>query len=248
MGSANWTNEYNDEIPPKYYRDLGLELQGPAVGHLELDFRESWRRVGGPLHELVIPRPPPPMGPGWHCGVPVQIVSTLRGGGRTLRRHLLLLLRQLRISAIIANAYFVPDPRFLRVLMRLVRRGVRIDLIAPGDSDHAFVQAASRGTFGRLLRAGVGIWERQERVFHAKVALLDEELVMVGTANLDSASFRNNLELNVMVRSRSLGDALRRTLGEDQALSMRLSPQAWTARPSLRRFFQRFAYLFWRWL
>jgi len=248
VGSANWTNEYNDAIPPIYYRDLGLELQGPSVEHLEQDFRVSWCRAGGPMHDLVTTQAPPPTGPGWHCGVPVQVVSSLHGGGRVLRRHVLLVLRQLGYSATLANAYFIPDPRFLRVLIRLVRRGVTVDLIAPGDSDHAFVQAASRATFGRLLRAGVRIWERQTRVFHAKVALLDGELVMVGTANLDSASFRHNLELNLLVRSASLGEAMRETLDEDRALSTRLAPRAWTARPIYQRAFQRFAYLFWRWL
>jgi cardiolipin synthase len=248
VGSANWTNEYNDEIPPKYYRDLGLELQGPSVEHLERDFRLSWCRVGGPLHDLLVTQAPPPTGPGWHCGVPVQVVSSLHHGGRNLRRHLILSLGQLELSAIIANAYFIPDPRFLRMLMGLARRGVKVDLIAPGDSDHGFAQAASRATFGRMLRAGVGIWERQAQVFHAKVALLDRDLVLVGTANLDSASFRHNLELNLLVRSESLGDALQEALGEDKALSTRWSQEAWAARSALQRSYQRFAYLFWRWL
>ena len=248
VGSANWTDEYDDEVPPKYYRDLGLEVQGPALAHLELDFRKSWLRVAG-----LVPEDPPawkgaPVGPGWIDEVPIQIVSSLHGGGRILRRHLILLLGQLETRAIIANAYFIPDPSFLRVLLRMARRGVKVDLIAPGISDHAFVQAASRATFGRLLRAGVDIWERRERVFHAKVAVLDSELVLVGTANLDSASFRHNLELNLMIRSSRLGTELQAALDEDMAQACHLAVATWQALPRWRRAIQWFAYLFWWWL
>lgn len=248
VGSANWSNEYNDQIPPKYYRDLGLELQGPVIEHLEADFRRSWMRVGGAMPTLQTVSKAPAAGSGWHHNVPIQVVSSLNGGGRALRRHLLLILRKLKTRAVIANAYFIPDPQFLRVLLRMARRGVKVDLIAPGNSDHRFVQAASRATFGRLLLAGVRILERRERVFHAKVAVLDEDLVMLGSANLDSASFRHNLELNLMLHSKALAADLQVALDEDRAKSSLLSSKVWETLPVYRRVFQRFAYLFWWWL
>ena len=248
VGSANWSNEYNDEIPPKYYRDLGLELQGPIIEHLETDFQRSWMRTGGTTSELLPIPKTAEAAPGWHHNVPIQVVSSLSGGGRALRRHLLLVLRRLKYGAVIANAYFIPDPKFLRVLLRMARQGVKMDLIAPGKSDHRFVQAASRATFGRLLQAGARIWERRERVFHAKVAILDGDLVMLGSANLDSASFRHNLELNLMLHSNALAADLQVALDEDRAKSSLLESKEWEAQPLYRRAMQRFAYLFWWWL
>jgi cardiolipin synthase len=247
VGSANWSNEYNDDIPPKYYRDLGIELQGPAIGQLEADFQKSWRLTGGAM-----PGPPPvpkmhAAGPGWHRDVPIQIASSLCGGRWAIRRHFLLILRQVQQRAVFANAYFIPDPQFLRVLLRAAERGVAVGLIAPGNTDHPLAQAASRATFGRLLRAGVHIWERRELVLHAKVALLDENLVLIGTANLDSFSFRRNLELNLMVRSKALADTLQTALDEDQTHSRLVTLDEWMALPAHRRAIQRFAYLFWWW-
>jgi cardiolipin synthase len=247
VGSANWSNQYNDEIPPKYYRDLGIELQGPAVGQLEADFRKSWRRAGGAMPE---PLPVPARraaGPGWLSDVPIQIATSLRGGRWAIRRHFLLILRQVQQRAVFANAYFIPDPQFLRLLLRMARRGVAVGLIAPGNTDHPFAQAASRATFGRLLRAGVRIWERRELVLHAKVALLDEDLVLIGTANLDSFSFRRNLELNLMVRSKALANTLQTALDEDQTHSRLLTLDQWITLPGYQRAIQRFAYLFWWW-
>jgi len=247
VGSANWSNEYNDEIPPKYYRDLGIELQGPAIGQLEADFLKSWRRAGGTLPgPLSVPQTPA-AGRGWHCDVSIQIASSLCGGRWAIRRHLLLILRQLQKRAVFANAYFIPDPQFLRMLLRLAKRGVGVGLIAPGNTDHHFAQAASRATFGRLLRAGVQIWERRELVFHAKVALLDDDFVLIGTANLDSFSFRRNLELNLMVRSKAMANTLQAALDEDRTHSRLLTLDEWIALPAYRRAIQRFAYLFWWW-
>jgi len=245
VGSANWSNEYNDEIPPKYYRDLGIELQGPAIEQLEADFLKSWRRTGGTMPEPTSVAGTPVAEPGWHCDVPIQIASSHCGGKWAIRHHFLLILRQLQKRAVFANAYFIPDPQFLRVLLRMARRGVVVDLIAPGDTDHPCAQASSRATFGRLLRAGVRIWERRGRVFHAKVALLDEDLVLIGTANLDSFSFKRNLELDLMVRSKALAKELQEALDEDRTHSRLLTLDEWIAHPAYRRAIQNFGYIFW---
>jgi cardiolipin synthase len=85
-------------------------------------------------------------------------------------------------------------------------------------------------------------------VFHAKVALLDDDLVLIGTANLDSFSFKRNLELNLMVRSKALAKELQAALDEDRARSRLLTLGEWIALPAYRRAIQNFAYLFWWWL
>lgn len=47
MGSANWADDYNSEVNPNHYRDLGLELMGPVMKDLSLDFAASWTRAKG---------------------------------------------------------------------------------------------------------------------------------------------------------------------------------------------------------
>jgi cardiolipin synthase len=136
-----------------------------------------------------------------------------------------------------------------RDLMTLLReaqaRGVKVRGVV---DHHPIARAAGRATFGPLFRAGVRIWERRGRVFHAKVALLDDDLVLIGTANLDSFSFKRNLELNLMVRSRALAKELQEALDEDRTHSRLLTLGEWIALPAYRRAIQNFAYLFWWWL
>ena len=60
-------------------------------------------------------------------------------------------------------------------------------------------------------------------------------------------SFRRNLELNLMVRSKALADTLQTALDEDQTHSRLVTLDEWMALLAHRRAIQRFAYLFWWW-
>jgi cardiolipin synthase A/B len=248
VGSANWTDAYNCGLNQACYRDLGVLIQGPVVPHLEADFLRAWRRSGGlGFTSPKMPSPPAAMGDAF-SGVDVQVVSSLGKGGWLLRRHVLLWLRQVRHRVLIANAYFIPDPRLVRLLQRVARRGVEVDVLVPGSSDHPFVQAASRATFEPLLKAGVRVWERQEVMLHAKAAVLDEDLLVVGSANLDTRSFRHNLELNLVLRHKALAREAETLLARDRHQSTRIEEGTWARRPLLQKMWQHFAHLFWWWL
>jgi cardiolipin synthase len=56
------------------------------------------------------------------------------------------------------------------------------------------MQTATRSLYQRLMRAGVEIHEYQPQVLHTKLLLLDQ-VVYVGSSNLDVRSFRINYEL-----------------------------------------------------
>jgi len=248
VASANWSDEYDCSLSQACYRDLGVLLQGPVVAHLDADFQATWHRVGGEAFAPpAAPAPPEPLADAF-TGVDVQVVSSLGKGGRLLRRHLFLWLRQVRHHVFIANAYFIPDPRLSRLLQRVARRGVEVHILVPGSTDHPFVQAASRATYGPLLKAGVLLWERQEVMLHAKAAVLDEDLLVIGSANLDTRSFRHNLELNLVLRHGALAREAEALLAQDQLHSTRIGVDVWARRPLLQRWWQRFAYVFWWWL
>jgi len=250
VSSANWGDDYNCAVNPRSYRDLGLELLGPILDDLSRDFAASWARVrGSALPGAPVSGPPEALPSGeWVAGIPIQMVSSLARRPQPMRRHLLMVLRQVRSSAIIASAYFVPDPQVLRTLARMARRGVQTDLLLPGTSDHPAIQEASRATFGRLLQTGVRIWERQGRMLHSKAAVLDREIVILGSANLDTLSFRRNLELNLVLRSRPLAEILETTLEHDRDQSLPWNLEHWNAIPAWRKGLQRMIYALWRWL
>jgi cardiolipin synthase len=67
----------------------------------------------------------------------------------------------------------VPTRRLVRALIDASRRGVDVRLALPGISDTWAPLAAGRSTYGRLLQAGVRIYERHNAILHAKTAVID---------------------------------------------------------------------------
>lgn len=250
VGSGNWGEEYDQRLTGEAYLDLGLRVRGPSVADLDEDFRRVWRRTGaadpGPAASGA--RLPPWPGPACE-GATVQVVTSLgRFGVRAIRRHTEFLVRQAKGRLWIANAYFIPTLRLRRLLARAARRGVDLRLLLPGVSDNPLALAASRAGYGPLLRAGARILERDRRFLHAKAALLGEDLALVGSANLDSRSFRHNLELNLLVQHRDLALKLEEAFSAQVPESRGVTLAAWETRSWWTRLWQRAAYALRWWL
>ncbi|MBH9552539.1 cardiolipin synthase ClsB [Inhella gelatinilytica] len=96
--------------------------------------------------------------------------------------------------------YFYPSARLLRALGRAARRGVRIRLLLQGRVDYAVAAWAAQALYGALMARGIEVYEYHEAFLHAKVALVDQQWVTVGSSNLDPTSLLLNLEANVVVR------------------------------------------------
>jgi putative cardiolipin synthase len=127
-------------------------------------------------------------------------------------------------SVLLISAYFVPGERGTRLLGDLARRGVRVAVVTNSLSatDVAVVHGGYARYRRRLLAAGVELYElrrtghEDEGVLgsrgaslHSKALLIDDELVGVGSFNLDPRSERLNTEMGAFVRHPDLARCLR---------------------------------------
>jgi len=155
------------------------------------------------------------------------------------------LFAQARSELLIANAYFVPSREMIEDLKNAARRGVRVVVLtnSPATNDISAVAAVSRYLFADLLAvndeeavraqagkgAGVAIHEWQgapfdEGTLHAKFALADQSVAIVGSYNLDPRSERLNSETVLVWRDRTLAAQLARAfLDDDLAKSKRVT-------------------------
>jgi len=95
----------------------------------------------------------------------------------------------------LTTPYFVPGEPLLAAIASAAYRGIDVRLLMPERSDSALVDAASRTYYDVLLAAGVRIYLYPPPMLHAKTAVIDDGLAIVGTANLDNRSFRLNFEV-----------------------------------------------------
>ena len=219
------------------FRDDAIEVVGPAARELRMLFYRTF-----PEAPVALLHPPPS---GGDCQVNV-LASDLRRERRGIRQGYLRAISGSHRDIIITNSYFIPDRLVRKALARAVARGVRVRVLMPRDSDVLLVQYAARALYGRLLKAGVELYEWSHGVLHSKTAVIDDWCT-VGSYNFDYRSFRLNLELNLAVRSANVAGDLRERVEQDLALSARVDPERWHKRGWLVRLVERTVYLF-RWL
>ncbi|MBC8133030.1 MAG: PLDc N-terminal domain-containing protein [Deltaproteobacteria bacterium] len=95
----------------------------------------------------------------------------------------------------LTTPYFVPGEALLAAIASAAHRGVDVRLLVPNKTDSTWVDAASRTYHDELLAAGAQIYLYEPSMMHAKTAVIDDTLAIVGTANLDNRSFRLNFEV-----------------------------------------------------
>ena len=101
---------------------------------------------------------------------------------------------QKRIMAV--SPYFVPDPTLQMALTLAARRGVLVDLVLPQQSNHRLADMARHAALRELTSAGARVWLMPEMV-HAKALVVDDQLALAGSANLDERSLFLNYEVMV---------------------------------------------------
>jgi cardiolipin synthase len=121
------------------------------------------------------------------------------GGSESMELMFLLSLAAAKKNIRITNPYFIPSPLTIKTLREARDRGVRVQVILPGPIDQPIVQPPSRARWGELLEKGVEIYQYQPTFIHAKLLIIDDQWVSVGSANLDNRSFRLNDEANLNV-------------------------------------------------
>jgi len=135
----------------------------------------------------------------------------------------------------ICTPYFVPTLTLRMRLARAARRGVDVRLLLPGNAhDHPGVRYAGQRFYGRLLRAGVRIFEFQPTFLHAKFSLADD-WVSLGSCNFDHWSLQWNLEANQEVDDRRFASQVAGLFERNFAASREIDPDAWSRRPRLQR-------------
>ena len=135
-------------------------------------------------------------------------------------------------SILLANAYFVPDDLAVESLLAAKKRGVKIEIIVPGKhTDEPIVRRASRGRWGRLLEAGIEIFEFQPTMYHCKVMVVDGLWTSVGSTNFDSRSFRLNDEANLNILDAEFARRETENFADDRRRSKQITLAEWKRRP-----------------
>ena len=87
----------------------------------------------------------------------------------------------------------------MQALKNAAYKGVDVRIICPTIPDKKAIFNMTRSNYKPLLEAGVKIYEYTPGFIHAKQVLVDEDLALVGTINLDFRSLVHHYEDGVLL-------------------------------------------------
>jgi cardiolipin synthase len=206
--------------PP--WRDTQLRIEGEAVRWLQRSFLENWQfstEESSPIDPQHFPDLP--RGQHW-----LQIV---RGGPDRdvfpIHEFFFTAIAGADERIWITCPYLVPDEATLLAIRSAAHRGVDVRLLVPVRGDSRLVAAAVRSYYDEWLASGARVFEYLPAMLHAKTMIIDRELAVVGSANVDNRSFRLNFEIIAAIYGPAAADRLAREFEEDLRHAREVRPQ-----------------------
>jgi cardiolipin synthase A/B len=227
------------------WRDTSVRIAGPAVADMQRLFLASLKKYSkDPVEERNwFPEARPQ---GRH---PVRVIASSPDDAvPAIFVTLVSAIRNAARSVHLTMAYFAPDPQTLDALKGAAARGVEVQLILPSYTDFRPILYAGRSHYTGLLEAGVEIYERQERLLHAKTIVIDGIWATVGSSNIDWRSFLHNDELNVVILGQDFGRQMEESFRRDLAKSKRIALEDWKRRSVASRIMEGTARIWEYWL
>jgi cardiolipin synthase len=178
----------------------------------------------------------------------VRVVASTGGGqDYTIYKAYLAALELAQQRIWVTQAYFTPTDAFLEALQAAARRGVDVRILLPGVSDQPVVRYAAHARYTALLKAGVQLYERDDRILHAKTAVIDGIWSTVGSSNWDYLSFVHNDEANAVLLGRECGQQMEALFQQDLRQARSITLQQWQTRPLRERVMETLSLLFQYW-
>jgi cardiolipin synthase len=211
------------------WREIQLEVEGPVVRQMQAVFATNWVQTTG---RLLTGRDYFPAEPAAKEGALAMCYkSGPNEDPENARISYLMAIAAARKTIRISHAYFVPDDLAIEMLLAARSRGVRVEVIIPAKNDSAFGRAASRSRWDRLLAGGVEFHSYLPAMYHAKMMIVDDVFLTIGSVNFDNRSFGINDEVGVNLISPDAVRAGLRLFEADLRASRPLTLEEFRSRP-----------------
>ncbi len=130
----------------------------------------------------------------------------------------------------ITTPYLIIEDDMRETLITAVKSGIDVRIITPYIPDKKYVKILTNYNYGRLLEAGVKIYEYKPGFIHAKT-IINEDCGIVGTINMDYRSFYLHYECGLWMCNKEVIDVIKTDLLETMENSFQVSYMEWKNRP-----------------
>jgi cardiolipin synthase A/B len=195
-GGRNFAAEYFEGLKRRApWRDLSFDMAGPLAAQARELFERDWARATDK------PADPPPTDAATVTQDAAEPFAQVIASGPdeaddTVHDLLVTACFKAQGRILAVTPYFVPGDVLQMAMTLAARRGVAVDLVLPRQSNHRMADFARHRALRELSDAGGRVW-LVPYMIHAKCVVVDEDLGLAGSANLDARSLFLNYELMV---------------------------------------------------
>ena len=235
VGGINMSDKYRNDLETKnalFWRDTHLMIIGQATSYLQYLFLCDWNFCSQKkliYNETYFPT--------IHDvekieNEVVQIAASGPDSSQPVIFYSLLeAISCAKKSIYITSPYFIPGESLMDALIIAIQSGLDVKVLIPGISDSKMVNAAASAYYTELLQYGAKIYKYNKGFVHAKTMVIDDDLAIIGSANMDYRSFDLNFEVNALVYSKKTAKQLTVAFENDLKESAQIDATTWLNRP-----------------
>ena len=137
----------------------------------------------------------------------------------------------------------MPDEAVSTALLTAAERGVKVTVIMPERNDSRLVHYTCRSYFDTMLGAGIRIYGFKGGLLHTKSVVVDRQVALFGSVNLDVRSFWLDFEVTLGVYNPDFAQRLLSLQNKYIEESVPVDLEVWKQRPGKERFIENLARL-----
>lgn len=240
LGGFNIADRYTKGLDWGVWRDTHIRVHGNSVINLQNIFRADWSYMTKRVFKSDAYFPV--------SSTPNNYFMQIVGSGpdldwQTIMQGYLHAIMHAKKYIYIQTPYFLPNESIANAIEMAALRGVDVRLMIPFRSDERIAFEASISYMENILKSGVKVLQYQNGFIHSKTMVIDGELSVVGTANMDLRSFEQNFEVNAFIYNTQKAQELTKIFLHDAKSCKKLSFWRWKQRPMWRKVLQSIARL-----
>jgi cardiolipin synthase len=232
VGGMNIADRYIKGVKFGIWRDSHIKVEGKAVAALQTAFIIDWyysrkEFLGSDTYFPVVEE---------KGDVLMQsVTSGPVGPYKAIHLGILQAIFNAKESIYIQTPYFIPTDALLLAIQTAAMRGVDVRLMIPRFCDTMFVHIATKSFLKEVLDTKVKVYFFEPGFLHSKLMVIDDSLVITGSANMDVRSFEHNFEIDVFIYNKETCTQAKQIFFNDMAESTLLLLEEWESRSRIEK-------------
>ncbi len=206
-GGINIADKYNINSSEAPWLDYALLIKGKVCEYLHFFCEEMYQRKRSDALQLLERNLLPPDAQKEKVKIRFRVNDWLKRKNE-IQKSYLESISNARKSITIISSYFLPNRILRQQLTKASSRGVEIKILLTKKSDVWSAKLAENYLYDFYLRNKIRLYEWNNSILHAKVMIVDDNWVTIGSYNLNFLSHYISIELNTDVSNITFANKL----------------------------------------